>query len=265
MSTYRERREDRASKLEEWADRRRSDATRVFRSSEKYRGDTAFNTQPGHIPERARLIAREDNAFRSLSKASDMASRAGGIRDQLDRSIYSDDPDATEALTARIAELEAKRDAMKARNAEFRKANAARLKAEPSAYQRDLMMPYQGYSITNMTGNIARLRKRIGDVVHRQKTTEAAEQNGGVLVKVLTGRDFARITFTEYPGRAATEALKAAGWYYQQGGWSGQPTKLPPTPVGARSLWESISAQIAAQMATATTQDATGAITPPEG
>ena len=43
-------------------------------------------------------------------------SKAAGIRDQLDRSVYSDDPDAAERLRDRIARREAKRDRMKAIN-----------------------------------------------------------------------------------------------------------------------------------------------------
>ena len=58
--TYRERRERRAERLRGWAEARQARAAATFAAHEVYRSDYAFNTQPGHIPERARVIARED-------------------------------------------------------------------------------------------------------------------------------------------------------------------------------------------------------------
>lgn len=108
--TYRERRERRAERLREWAEKRQERAAAVLASHEVYRGDVAFNTQPGHIPERARVIAQADRAYESLRKAENMDRRATGIEAQLDGAIYSDDPDAIPALEARIEALEAERE-----------------------------------------------------------------------------------------------------------------------------------------------------------
>src|SRR5258708_36767264 len=88
--TYRERRERRADRLAGWAANRRAGAAEVFKAHEVYRGDHAFNFQPGHIPERARVIAREDRARASLDKAAGMSDRAPGIEAQLAAWIYSD-------------------------------------------------------------------------------------------------------------------------------------------------------------------------------
>src|SRR3981081_3301018 len=101
--TYRERREARAERLRGWAATRESRARATRAADEHYRGDHAFNFQPGHIPERARVIARTDRAYQSLNKAESMESRADGIESQLAGAIYSDDPDAIEQLEARIA------------------------------------------------------------------------------------------------------------------------------------------------------------------
>ena len=127
--TYRDRREARADRLRGWAGKREQRAEAVFRAGEQFSGDHAFNSQPGHIPLRARLIAREDRAFESLGKAESMRSRADGIEGQLEKSIYDDDPDAVEQLRERIARLEAERDAAKARNAAYRKEHKAELEA----------------------------------------------------------------------------------------------------------------------------------------
>lgn len=158
--TYRERRGARMDRLEVWAAAREARAADVFRASEPFSGDYAFNTQPGHIPFRAKLIAREDRAHESIAKAHGMKSRADGIRVQLDSSIYSDDADAVPALEARITALETKRATIKARNAEYKKTHAAELKTLPP-YQRDQAMPYQGFELTNLSGNINRQKKRL--------------------------------------------------------------------------------------------------------
>jgi hypothetical protein len=78
---YRQEGADRkADRLDGWAEKREEKADAVFAQGEKYRGDVAFNTQPGHIPERARLIARTDRACESLSKAREMRAKASSLR-----------------------------------------------------------------------------------------------------------------------------------------------------------------------------------------
>ena len=158
--TYRERREARAAKLRGWAEQRETRAAAALATGDQYRGDFAFNTQPGHVPERARLIAREDRAFASLNKAAQMRSRAEGIERQADHAIYSDDEDAVERLEERIAELEAQREHRKTANAAYRKAHRAEL-AAMSPYERYQAVPYPGYSLSNIGGNISRLRDRL--------------------------------------------------------------------------------------------------------
>lgn len=158
--TYRERRERRAERLREWGEKREREANAVFRDHERYRGDHAFNFQPGHIPERARVIAREERAFESLHKAEGMESRADEIERQLATSIYDDDPDAIERLEAKLAAMEARRERMKAENTAFRKEHRAELKAM-HPYDRHNAVPHVSYKITNLTGNIGRTRDRL--------------------------------------------------------------------------------------------------------
>ena len=158
--TYRERREARADRLREWAEKRETRAAAVFKANEPFTSDYTFNTQPGHFPQRARVIASEDRAYASLGKAREMASHADSIDAQAAAAIYSDDPDTIEALRARIASLEAEHEQIKSENAAFRTAHRAELKAM-TAYQRDQAMPHRGYVLTNLTGNIARNRERL--------------------------------------------------------------------------------------------------------
>jgi len=166
--TYRERREARAERLQEWAGKREERAAAVFKAGEPFTSDYAFNTQPGHIPFRAKLIAREDRAHESLGKAASMRSRADGIEGQLAASIYDDDPDAIEQLRARIARLEAERDEAKATNAAYRKQHKAELAAMDSAYQRNQAMPYPSYHFQNLSGNLSRQRERLARLERKQ-------------------------------------------------------------------------------------------------
>lgn len=203
--TYRETREARVEKLRGWAGKRKADAERVFKQGERYRGDTAFNTQPGHIPERARLIAREERAYASINKAGSMTATAGEIGHQLDTSIYSDDADAVERLEERIEDLEKKRARIKAVNVAARKfkkggmepfatALAARqlgdleiTAAEASTLARSpcrwgdagpFSPGYDGYVLQNLGGNITRQRQRLAQL----------KRDGGPPVKQISVR-----------------------------------------------------------------------------
>lgn len=121
MLTTRERKQRKADRLREWAEKREKKAAAVFKQSEPFRGDIAFNTQPGSFPFRAKLIAREDRAYQSLKKADSMQARADGIEAQAAHTIYSDDEDATERLQEKIARLKTTQEHYKAINAAIRK------------------------------------------------------------------------------------------------------------------------------------------------
>ena len=82
--TYRERRLVKADRLRGWADTHTARALAAL-ATNHFRGDHAFCTQPGHIPERTRLITREDRAYESLAKAHGMMSRADEIERQADQ------------------------------------------------------------------------------------------------------------------------------------------------------------------------------------
>ena len=175
--TYRDRREARAERLSGWAGTREQQAAAVLKAGEPFTSDLAFNTQPGHIPFRARLIAREDRARESLGRAASMRSRADGIEDQLSASIYDDDPDAIEQLRARITRLETECDKAKAANAAYRREHRAELKAMESAYKRDQAVPYPGYHLTNLSGNLSRQRARLARL-EKAATVSTADEEG---------------------------------------------------------------------------------------
>jgi len=218
--TYRDRREARAENYREWAAKRQKAAEPVLAERERYRGDHAFNFQPGHIPERARLIAREERMFRSLDKAESMRSRADGIEAQLATSIYDDDPDAIEQLRARIGRLEAERDAAKAANAAYRREHRAEL-AAMTPYQRDQAVPYPGYHFQNLSGNITRQRQRLARLERTAKAREAEPlaRADGVTVRKVGG--WTEVQFDAKPPYEVRKGLKDHGFRWRAGAWRG--------------------------------------------
>lgn len=256
--TTRERRERKAEQLRGWAEKREVQARAVLSSQPELRRDWAFITQPGHIPERARMNARDARAHESLDKARGMRDRAAGIGQQLDRAIYSDDPDAVEAIEGRIAELEQSAERMKAVNAAWRKAKC-KTREETAAWlvscellSRDEKFgiakgiglhwkanppPFESYQLSNLGGNIRRLRERIVAGRARAAEVQRAEAAGGVML-TEAGHGYCTVTFAEKPERAILEALRAAGFAWVGGSWGGYSVKLPE---GVRALLASLN------------------------
>ncbi|HXN62321.1 MAG TPA: hypothetical protein VN886_17890 [Acidimicrobiales bacterium] len=234
-TTYRQRRDAKAERLRSWAEKRQRTAAAVFEANKPFTTDHAFNTQPGHIPLRARIVAQEDRHHESLRKAAEMASRADGIESAAAHAIYSDDPDAVERLTERIALLEAERDRVKRFNAACREAGqvtAAALEvltpAEREHYAGTAhtcsaflgkagQMP--AYVLQNLAGNITRQRQRLAqlerEIEARAGTVEAeTERDDGGTHRVTSTREE-----IEYPGKPSAEvrtAIKAQGYRWDR-------------------------------------------------
>lgn len=169
--TTREKRLAKAERLREWADGRDGKADAAYQGVKSITERIPFG-QPilvGHHSERgARADQRRiengmDKFCEHNAKAGEMRSRADNIERQARGAIYSDDTDALERLAAKVASLEAQRDAMKARNADYRKAHRDELKAL-TAYGRDRALPHQGYELTNLGSTIRTARKRLEDL-----------------------------------------------------------------------------------------------------
>lgn len=165
MTTTRERREARAARLNEWARKREAKAEAEHRKGDLREEASGIPMgQPilvGHHSQRRhenaikKANAATRRALQNDDKAREMRLKAANIEAAADRAIYADDEDAAESLAARVAELEAKRDQMKAANAAFVKANRAELKAM-SVYERDRARPHPSYELSNLGGQISR-------------------------------------------------------------------------------------------------------------
>jgi len=113
--------------------------------------------------------AQEDKA-----KAAEFERRAEGIEAELAGSIYSDDPDAVQALEERIAGLEAERTRITSYNASCRR-GAPDLSLLQEGLRRGLVDVQRigmgradgslpGYVLSNLSGNIRRNRKRLEEL-----------------------------------------------------------------------------------------------------
>lgn len=183
--TYRERRQRRAERLREWAEKRRGRAAAGFQAAHNAVAGIPPG-QPilvGHHSERhhRRALERHDGAmrraFESQALADSMASRAAEIDRQGEHAIYRDDPDAIARLAERIAGLEAERARMKAENAAYKKGDAAYaafagITIEQAAARRVTIeasyswcrQPHPGYALQNLGGNINRQKKRLAQL-----------------------------------------------------------------------------------------------------
>ncbi len=172
--TYRERREAKAERLREWADKREQKAAAAYEQSSALAEMIPFG-QPimaGHHSQRtdenrrARIGAKMSASVEHRRKAVSMKSRAGNIERAAKRAIYSDDPDAIAQLRAKIEKLEHERMLIKQANAAYKAEHKAELKAM-TAYQRDRAMPFRSYVLTNLGGVLNTTKKRLAALESR--------------------------------------------------------------------------------------------------
>jgi len=183
--SYRDRRYARADKLDGWAEKREAKATAGFEKAHAL-GDMIPFGQPilvGHHSEGRhrrdidRINTTGQRALENSRKANEMASKAANIRAAADHAIYSDDEDAVERITERIAEWEAERGRIKAYNAACKKAGKCTAEAlalldgsqrasiasiaKVCAYQIGPQGQFPSYATSNIGGRISTARKRL--------------------------------------------------------------------------------------------------------
>lgn len=253
--TTRERLERKLERREQWAQSRERKAAALFDRADLSEAKSGIPFgQPilvGHHSEsrHRRAIERAHNAMDRACESFDMAkhhaAKAEGLADQLAGSIYSDDPDAVEALQARLADLEAERERIKAYNASARKAAKAgekfgNLDILNDSEKKDLAVSlrcmsrdpenavgvrFPSYKLSNLSANIKRNRDRLEQVKRAQTRTAAAENSDNGVV--IEGREWVAITFAEKPARETLNALKAAGFSWRRPSWVGKRENIP--------------------------------------
>lgn len=239
--TYRDRREAKAARLRGWADSNDAKSAAALGRAREIADMIPFG-QPilvGHHSEgrHRRDLARIDSGMRrridAERKAEEQRNRADNIEAAAAGAIYGDDADAIEQLEVRIAELEAKREQFKAHNREMRKPGACDHPADcdcRTAHPRECSdctrHPLPGYVLQNLGGNIKRNRDRLGSLREQQARGRVAEKLGGVGIEPHRG-GYVAVTFAEKPARDVLDALKGAGFHWQQGSWWGKADAVP--------------------------------------
>ena len=261
--TRRERIEARLERRRTWAASRDSKSAAAFNTAHKIADGIPLG-QPilvGHHSEK-RARADADRIHSNMSKGVESAkmadlhrSKAANIEAALDRSIFSDDPDAIEALRAKIADLEAERDRAKAINKEIKKGEGwtDRLAAKgitltdkeketlltiarftPYHCDKKTGLPvFPGYHLTSLGARIRTAAARIKEIEARDALTAKVEATpDGILIEALGTSEYSnisyvRVTFAEKPDRKILDALKAAGFHWSSGSWVGDMDKLP--------------------------------------
>lgn len=250
--TRRERLERKLEKRKEWAEKAETRANSLSEQSHKMMSIIPMG-QPiliGHHSEKRDRKYR-NRAWNKMGKAVEQrdlsahhVSKAGGLEHQLDKSIFSDDNDATEALKARIEENEAKRDRMKKINALYRKGDAETLTALgfdleqlreklKTAYSW-CQQPYPAYELSNLGQRISGDKKRLEFIKKQNETRAQAEATpNGVILKQYG--EWCSVTFAEKPDRSILNTLRAASFRWGAGSWSG---KLEHLPAEVKALLE---------------------------
>lgn len=184
--TYRERREAKAERYREWAEKRDGKADAAYERVQSITERIPFG-QPilvGHHSEKGaradqrRIQSGMDSFCENAATATRMREKADNIERAAKRAIYSDDVDAVERLREKLAGLKAQRETIKARNAEWLKENKASLKGL-STYEKDRARPFPGYVLTNLSGTISNTRKRLAELEAQQVAQESGERVGG--------------------------------------------------------------------------------------
>lgn len=228
----RERAERRAARLEREADAQLSDARGEL--------DPIPPGQPilvGHHSERRHreAIERHDRKTREALDTARAADAAKGTAARAGYAISSDDPDAIDALEARLAELEAARALSKAVNAAYRKGGWEAVGRVPGVTPKLLagakrtleLAPWMKTPMEtkNVGANIRRVRRRIEELRAAAERLAAPPIEGdGFTIEEDVDDNRVRFRFDERPSRETTAKMKRAGfrWSRRHGAWQRQ-------------------------------------------
>jgi hypothetical protein len=198
MMTRRERLERKLEKRQDWAGGATAKSNAAYERSHALTAGIPFG-QPvlvGHHSERSHRNAL-DKSWNAMGKSVEMQklaehheSKAAVLTAQLDRTIFSDDDNAVEAIESRIASREAERERMKKVNALYRKGNAeglaemglnlGGLRAQLKDAHSWCQQPYPAYELSNLGGRITADKKRLEHIKRMNQEQAAAEatENG---------------------------------------------------------------------------------------
>jgi len=239
---YADKQAARIARLERAAARARAEGTARVQRAEKMADIIPFG-QPiliGHHSEqrdrnyRDKIHNNFGKGYELLGKAANLEARAQAAAQNT--AIFSDDPDATEKIEAKIARLEQRQVMMRQANKLVRKQDRAGLlemgyteTAITRLFTPDFCgrIGYADYQLTNNGANIRRLRERIKAIESEAARPEAAPvEVGGVRIEENKDDNRLQIFFPGKPSDAVRADLKRRGfrWSPNAGAWQRQLT-----------------------------------------
>jgi len=236
MNAYEERK---AARIERYRDRAKTanqQASALFNRARQM-ADAIPLGQPilvGHHSETRdrNYRARIDRIFRAAFAADGKAAHYAGKAAAADANdaISSDDPEAISKIDVRIAALEAERERIKTYNASCRKGApdfSLLDEAQRAAYAGLVRTGSQfpAYHLTNMGGNIRRLRERRAYLAAQQQAApKAATTFGSITITEDVEDNRLRIIFPGKPGPEIIGMLKSRGfrWSPSNTAWQRQ-------------------------------------------
>ena len=242
VARYEDRVEAKRDRYEERSAQASARSTAAHQRSHDISGRFEFG-QPilvGHHSEkraradRARMDAAMRRGIEEQKKAAYYADKAASVGKA---GISSDDPNAPSKLTEKLATMEAKRDKMKRANAAYRKDGAAGMaremgisvEAAEQAMARlpsyDNKRPFATYELTNLGGNIRRVKERIAELERAAATPErSAVEGNGYRIEEDKDENRLRFHFDSRPSKDITQKMKRAGfrWAPSTGAWQRQ-------------------------------------------
>lgn len=243
-SNFNEKKEARKQRYEELAEKNESKAEQHFEASNRAVDGIPMG-QPilvGHHSEKSHRNALKrshnhmDKMVESNAKSKYYAGRAQAVEN--DRNIYSDDPEAVIKLKEKLADLESKRDKMKAMNKIFRNKKLTEdekfeqlekdygiarsvfdlMLNPPYSYQKPGFQPYE---LTNLGATIRNTAKRL-EQLQREESAESIDCTfeGGKLVDSKEDNRF-QFFFDDKPSEEIRTLLKRNGfkWSRYVGAW----------------------------------------------
>jgi hypothetical protein len=254
MATRRERLERRAELRRKWAESRQNKAEMEWNKSDLSESVSGIPLgQPilaGHHSEgrHRRAIERAhramERAFENKKMAENHISRAAGLESMLDNTIFSDDPDAIEALEAKIVGLEEERSKNNQINKIILKKPAGISTPEKIADMASIGIGEEtakklfepdfcgrigipSYVNHNIGGRIKAARDRLVIIKQTKENQERAEKSETGVIGFMNRYGSFVVTFSEKPDRSILTELKSAGYRWLKGSWVGPKEKLP--------------------------------------
>ena len=250
--TRRERLERKLERRQEWAEKADARSSAAIETARKITENIPFgqpilvghHSEAGHRRAIDRSAAQMDKGVAEHRLAEHHRSKAEGLENYLENTIFDDDPDAVEKIEAKLAGLEKSQQVMVAankicRNKKLDEAGKIAALVElglSDENAKELLHPkyswqsvgFQSYSLQNNNANIRRYRGRLESIKRRKTLVERAENaESGVVIDYICGGAMCRVTFAEKPERDIINILKAAGYRWNKCCWVGYTDKLP--------------------------------------